>query len=81
MQNNIFKQFQKQQEKPDFNKLYGNFKADPVAALRERYNLPANIGTDPNNILNYLVQSGQIDGRKAAVVNQMYSRVFGAGRR
>ena len=36
-------------------------KSNPMAFLQKRFNLPQNIGNDPQSILNHLVSSGQVN--------------------
>lgn len=43
-------------------------KSNPMDMLARRYNLPTNL-KDPNEILNYLVQSGQVS---QAQINRAY---------
>jgi len=41
-----------------------------MAMLQRRYNLPANLN-DPNQILNHLVQTGQVSQAQIQQINQM----------
>ena len=36
------------------------FKENPIAMLAQRFNLPPNIASDPQAIVNHLLNSGQI---------------------
>lgn len=54
----------------DIMGMLQRLKANPVQfLLQRRFNVPANIGNDPNAILNHLMQSGQISQQQ---VNQAY---------
>ena len=44
-------------------------KSNPMAFLQKRFNLPQNIGNDPQSIVNHLVSTGQIS---QDAVNQAY---------
>lgn len=47
-------------------------KANPTQfLLQRRLNIPSNIGTDPNAILNHLVQSGQVSQQQINSAYQM----------
>ena len=50
-------------------------KANPMQfLLQRRLNIPANVGTDPNAILQHLVQSGQVTQDQ---VNRAYQMAQG----
>ena len=55
-------------------------KANPMQFIMQRHmNLPQSVNVnDPNAILNYLVQSGQIDQNR---INQAYQMANSLGRR
>ena len=40
--------------------LMSQFKSNPMAMLTKRFNLPQNMAQDPQEILTYLVNSGQV---------------------
>ena len=47
-------------------------KANPMQfLLQRRLNIPSNIGSDPNAILNHLVQSGQVSQQQINSAYQM----------
>ena len=48
--------------------MANQFSQNPMAMLSQRYNIPSNINTnDPNEIIQYLLNSGQVS---QAQVNQ-----------
>lgn len=47
-------------------------KANPMAFLQKRFNLPQNIGNDPQAILNHLMQTGQVS---QGAVNRAYQQL------
>lgn len=50
-------------------------KADPVGVLRQRgLNVPAGI-TDPMQMVNHLIQTGQVGGPRLQMVQQMIGRM------
>lgn len=50
-------------------------KSNPVQFLMQRrFNLPQNVGTDPNSILNYLIQSGQVSQQQINAAYQQARR-------
>ena len=50
--------------------MLNQLKANPMQMLSRRFNLPMNLH-DPNEILNYLVQSGQISQQQINSAYQM----------
>ena len=49
------------------------FKANPIQMLMQRrFNVPMNIGNDPNAILNHLMQTGQVS---QDAVNRAYQQM------
>lgn len=48
-------------------------KADPVSVLSRRFNLPANISKNPQEILQYLLSSGQVTQQQVNSAMQMKS--------
>ena len=49
-------------------------KSNPMAFLQKRFNLPQNIGNDPQSILNHLVSSGQVNQNQINAAYQMAQR-------
>ncbi len=46
-------------------------KADPVKMISQRFNLPENIPHNPNEILQYLLDSGQVSQQQINNAMQM----------
>ena len=49
------------------------FKANPLAMLSQRFNIPTEIGNNPNDILQHLINSGQVSQAQVDQVMQMRS--------
>ena len=49
------------------------FKANPLEMLSKRFNIPTEIGNDPNDILQHLINSGQVSQTQVDQVMQMRS--------
>lgn len=50
-----------QQSKPDIKQMFNEFKANPAQMLiKAKFNLPDNIGSDPQAIVQHLLNTGQI---------------------
>ena len=61
-----------QQQMPDINALYSQFKKDPVEfLLRSRLNIPRSVGSDPQAIFNHLMQSGQVPKQLMPQIQRM----------
>lgn len=63
----LYQQFQPQN---NFLTMLTNFKQNPLAMLNKRYNIPSNI-TDPNEILQYLLNTNQVSQDQVNRVMQM----------
>lgn len=50
--------------------MINQFKSNPMALLSQRFNIPANI-TDPQAIIQHLLNSGQINQNQLNSVMQM----------
>ena len=57
---------------PDFFAMVQQIRQDPVGMLSKRFNLPQNLPKDPNEIIQYLLNSGQVS--QAQVNNAMQMR-------
>lgn len=77
MPNNIFSQFKKPQQAPDFQTVYQSYMQDPMKAVSSIFNVPANVGNDPQSIASYLVQSGQISQQELNAAQQQAAQMFG----
>ena len=65
-----------QQQAPDMRKEIGNIKANPGSYLKGKgFNIPAGM-SDPKQITQYLLQSGQVGGGRL----QQVMRMLGAGK-
>ena len=53
--------------------MLGQLKANPVQFLmQQRLNLPVNLANDPNEIINYLLKTGQVS---QDAVNRAYQQM------
>lgn len=50
--------------------MYSMFQQNPMALLRQRYNIPQNI-SNPNDIIQYLLNTGQITQAQVNYAMQM----------
>ena len=65
MQNN-------QNNQINFNSLYNQFTQNPVQFLiKNRFNIPENIGNNPQTIIQHLLSSGQITQQQLMQVQNM----------
>ena len=51
---------------------FQQFRKNPMAMLQQRFNIPQNL-TEPNDIIQHLVDSGQVSKDQIAQVSQMAS--------
>lgn len=54
----------------NFLDMYSQFMKNPIAMLSQRFNLPKNVN-DPNEILQHLVSSGQVNQQQINNAMQM----------
>ena len=47
------------------------FKANPLEMLSKRFNIPTEIGSNPNDILQHLINSGQVSQTQVDQITQM----------
>lgn len=63
-----------QKQAPDMREEIGNIKANPGSYLKGKgFNIPAGM-TDPKQITQYLLQSGQVGGGRLQQVMRMLGR-------
>lgn len=63
-----------QQQAPDMRQEIGNIKANPGSYLKGKgFNIPSGM-TDPKQITQYLLQSGQVGGGRLQQVMRMLGR-------
>lgn len=56
----------------NFNSLYNQFTQNPVNFLiKNRFNIPENIGNNPQTIIQHLLSSGQITQQQLMQVQNM----------
>lgn len=56
----------------NFNSLYSQFAQNPVQFLiKSRFNIPENIGSNPQTIIQHLLSSGQITQQQLMQVQSM----------
>lgn len=66
----IYQQFQQSQPQNNFLTMLSQFKQNPIAALSQRFNIPQNMN-DPNQILQYLLNTNQVSQDQVNRVMQM----------
>lgn len=70
----FFDSLGKQQQAPDMRQEIGNIKANPGSYLKGKgFNIPSGM-TDPKQITQYLLQSGQVGGGRLQQVMRMIGR-------
>lgn len=60
----------------NINNLYNQFMQNPMAMLCRRYNIPQNI-SNPQDIIQHLLNSGQISQAQINQAMQMRQQMFG----
>ena len=56
--------------------MLNQFRQNPMQMLAQRFNLPQNVN-DPQEILNHLLNSGQINQQQIDQATQMKKQFFG----
>lgn len=70
----FFDSLGKQQQAPDMRQEIGNIKANPGSYLKGKgFNIPSGM-TDPKQITQYLLQSGQVGSGRLQQVMRMIGR-------
>lgn len=62
--------FQQYQQRPDLLSTLMQLKQNPVAVLSQRFNVPQNM-TDPNEIIQHLLTTGQVSQDQVNQIMQM----------
>lgn len=62
--------FQQYQQKPDLMTMLSQLKQDPVAMLSTKYSVPQGM-TNPNEILQHLLTTGQVTQDQVNKIMQM----------
>lgn len=57
--------------------MLNQFKQNPMAILGKRFNLPENLNNHPQDIINHLLSSGQINKNMVDQATQMKNQFFG----
>lgn len=55
----------------DISNLYNQMRQNPMQLLSQRFNIPQNVGNDPNAIIQHLLNSGQVTQNQVNQVMQM----------
>jgi len=69
MSSPLYQQFQPQN---NFLGLLQKFKSDPMSVLAQKYNIPQGMN-NPNDIIQHLLNSGQINQEQINNVMRMYN--------
>ena len=60
--------------------MFWQFKQNPMQFISRQYNLPQNVGNNPQQIVQYLLDSGQINQQMVNRAQQMmpqFNQMFG----
>lgn len=60
--------------------MFGQFKQNPMQFISRQYSLPQNVGNNPQQIVQYLLDSGQINQQMVNRAQQMmpqFNQIFG----
>lgn len=62
----------------DIMDFYQKFRQNPVQLLNQRFNIPQNVNlSDPNAILQHLMNTGQVSQNQINQVMQVKNRILG----
>lgn len=60
----------------DWNAAMGQLKANPAGLLKQAgFNVPGNVGNDPQRMVMHLIQSGQVGGPMMRMIQPMLNRM------
>ena len=75
---NNTQQTTQQQQMPNLGEMFQKFKQNPMDyLLKSKLSIPDNIGNNPQNILQYLVQSGQVSQQMMNQAQAIYRQMGG----
>ena len=57
--------------------MLSQMKANPAALLSQRFNIPQNMMNNPNDIIQHLINTGQVSQQQYNAVNQAARQYFG----
>lgn len=60
---------------PNMAQLLQQLKANPMAVLSRRFNLPQGMNANPNDIIQHLMQTGQVSQEKVNAAVQQAQRM------
>ena len=62
----------------DIMDFYQRFRQNPIQLLNQRFNIPQNVNlSDPNAILQHLMNTGQVTQNQINQVMQMKNKILG----
>ena len=66
---------QQTQQMPNIGEMYQNFTKNPIEYLVKcKYSIPQNVGTDPQSIIQHLLNSGQLTQQQLNQAQNMMPR-------
>lgn len=57
--------------------MLSQLKANPAAVLSQRFNIPQNMMNNPNDIIQHLINTGQVTQQQYNAVNQVARQYLG----
>lgn len=57
--------------------MLSQLKANPAALLSQRFNIPQNMMNNPNDIIQHLINTGQVNQQQYNAVNQAARHYLG----
>ena len=65
-----------QQATPNISEMYQNFKRNPIEFLaKSKLNIPQNVGNNPQDIIQYLMNSGQVSQQQIIQAQNMLPQI------